>query len=152
MKNEELEFFLFFKFYKSGRSGRKKARKILELNILRQALENSWGEDTCYPPQAKQWKNKHPSFGQCAVTALVVQDYFGGKITYCEHAHHYWIKNSAGEKIDLTAEQFGPETEICEDGTRCRQYMLESAAAKKADTFKRYLLLKSRVEYFLKNR
>ncbi|MFH0892093.1 MAG: hypothetical protein V1867_04920 [Candidatus Falkowbacteria bacterium] len=122
----------------------------MDLNILRDAIEASWGKDTCYPPLKDEWERNHPSFGQCAVTALVIQDYRGGKIAYCDHAHHYWNKIGR-EKIDLTIAQFGPETEICEDGTRCRTYMFESAGAKKADTMQRYLLLKARVENFLKN-
>ncbi|OGF35409.1 hypothetical protein A2468_02975 [Candidatus Falkowbacteria bacterium RIFOXYC2_FULL_46_15] len=130
---------LFLKTEKIRSEGEK-----MDIDLLRDAIEASWGKDTCYPPLRDKWEHKHPSFGQCAVTALVVQDYRGGKIAYCIHAHHYWNKIGP-EKTDLTIAQFGPETEICEDGTRSRKTLLDNA-----NTDSRYRLLKAKVEKFLK--
>jgi len=52
----------------------------MDISKLEDALENSWSMGTCYPGNAENWTLENPSYGQCAVTALVVQDYFEGDI------------------------------------------------------------------------
>ena len=49
-----------------------------ELAALRAELEDCWCADTSFWPEL--WTTAHPSVGQCAVTALVVSDRFGGEI------------------------------------------------------------------------
>lgn len=58
-------------------------------NELIDALRASWGTDTAGGP------GKHGCpHGQCAVTALVVQDYVGGALLRCDlpapGGSHYW--------------------------------------------------------------
>lgn len=51
-------------------------------NSQRVAIRVSWSQKTCYPPDQDQWSEKNPSLGQCAVTALLVQDLVGGNILF----------------------------------------------------------------------
>lgn len=56
------------------------------------------------------WENGE-SKGQCYVTALIVQDFYGGKIlrfkTSKMKESHYWNVLPDGTGIDLTSDQYG---------------------------------------------
>lgn len=72
------------------------------------ALSNSWGKDTAYRKDAEHWTKENPALGQCAVTALLFNELFGGKIYSGISENgivHYWNRK-AGIKIDLTKQQF----------------------------------------------
>jgi hypothetical protein len=118
----------------------------MDIDRLKHALEQAWSKDTCYPPLADDWEAYHPAYGQCAVTVLIVHDYFGGEIPGCDHFHHYWNRLPDGREIDLTKEQFHFNPGICEDKVATREYLLDSESAKKAKTREKYELLKRRVE------
>jgi hypothetical protein len=72
---------------------------------IREALERSWSARTslCFSP------NAFPSYGQCAQTAIVIQEHFGGQILRTTGWHgkgtHFYNRID-GERIDLTADQF----------------------------------------------
>ncbi|MEN0041740.1 MAG: hypothetical protein AAF764_10465 [Pseudomonadota bacterium] len=74
---------------------------------VRCALLDAWSLET-----ARQWLPDNPAAGQCNVTAVVVQDIFGGELlrTRLEgfESHHYY-NHIGGRRIDLTDSQFdGP--------------------------------------------
>ncbi|MGV8162845.1 MAG: YunG family protein [Candidatus Nanoarchaeia archaeon] len=118
----------------------------MDLSTLTAALRKSWNKDTCHLPISNNWSNKNRALGQCIVTALIVQDYFGGEILHCKHTHHHWNRISTGEEIDLTKEQFPPGTKICVDDINTRDFLLTNPGAIKSETLKRYLILKESVE------
>ncbi|OIO25605.1 hypothetical protein COX85_03240 [Candidatus Micrarchaeota archaeon CG_4_10_14_0_2_um_filter_55_9] len=114
----------------------------LALVKLRKALEESWSCETAFKP--KKWDSKRPSSGQCGVTALLVNDFFGGSILKAEAevggekiSHFY--NELDGLSVDLTADQFPFGTRLTLLGYRSREELLECNA-------ERYSLLKSRVE------
>jgi hypothetical protein len=122
----------------------------MKLSELEKALKASWNIDT-----SQSYLPERPSSGQCAVTALVIQDYFGGEIVRT-HAmlpngkleSHYFNRIN-GEDIDLTKGQFPTGTIIKKgsdtiNGSTIREYALSFP-----DTVKRYNTLKERVEEFL---
>jgi hypothetical protein len=84
---------------------------------------------------------------QCAVTALIVQDYFGGDLLRCpmtDGGSHYWNRLPTGEEVDLTKDQLDhiAGKPIWEEVVvRNREYVLSYP-----DTAIRYELLKSRVK------
>ncbi|WP_270455879.1 hypothetical protein [Allisonella histaminiformans] len=43
-------------------------------------LEQCWDQETAYPSCQEEWVPEDPSFGQCAITAMLVHDMFGGTI------------------------------------------------------------------------
>ena len=56
----------------------------MKLTTLEEALKKAWDQTTCYPPMAEDWSPDNPAYGQCYVTALIVNDFFGGKILKAE--------------------------------------------------------------------
>ena len=71
---------------------------------VRKALENCWSEKTsiCYSEDAPA------SYGQCAPTAIVVWENFGGEILKTDgwpNGHHFYNRIN-GERIDFTEDQF----------------------------------------------
>jgi hypothetical protein len=77
--------------------------------IIRQALEQSWSEQTsvCFNPSIAPL-----SYGQCAPTAITVFEHFGGEILRTEvqkldgtSIRHFYNRIS-GQRYDFTADQF----------------------------------------------
>lgn len=122
---------------------------------LKGALEKSWSKETSADPE--NWTPDNPAWGQCAITALIVQDFFGGKLIRAAVNElgvrsHYWNQLSDGREIDLTKGQFPKDfyeriKKHSPKETRSRKYVLSYP-----ETAKRYKLLKGRVNEFLKIR
>ncbi|WP_433664033.1 YunG family protein [Nocardia sp. CA-128927] len=79
------------------------------------ALRASWAADTCSPDDIERagWQPENPAWGHCDVTALVVNDIFGGELMVGEvwldgeqHGFHWWNRLGSGVELDLTREQF----------------------------------------------
>lgn len=94
-----------------------------ELMELRKKLEKAWSRRTAHPDSKRRWSRSQPSIGQCYVTALIVQDLFGGELIRSKlqvlgqvengktagdilAISHVWNRLSDGTEVDLTADQF----------------------------------------------
>ena len=112
--------------------------KINNIEELKGLLLKSWSKETCSPGLRDGWSEDNPSLGQCAITSLVVNDLFGGKIMRCmasSGSHYYNMIDD--ELVDLTVEQFLGEIPLYEEGAeRTREYLLSNE-----DTKNRYLRL-----------
>ena len=123
----------------------KKEMEQRDLAFLKAALMRSWRSDTSSFPE--EWSTANPMRGQCAVTALIVQDHFGGKlvrVTFAEGkltGSHYYNELDNGRHVDFTRMQFAEGTTFGPQEYRERGYVLSSQS-----TAKRYELLKNRVE------
>ncbi|RJQ15551.1 hypothetical protein C4573_05320 [Candidatus Woesearchaeota archaeon] len=120
---------------------------------LEYAIYASWNRGTSAKPE--RWNNNNPALGQCAVTALVVQDYLEGEIVWAEVSvdilkisHYFNLVD--GKEIDFTRSQFPqgtivpkgiPRTGHCET---TREYVLSYPS-----TVQRYKSLKRSVEEVL---
>lgn len=113
---------------------------------LKRVIRQSWDASTCYPLQKEEWKNEIPEIGQCAVTALLLQDYLGGDIAFNEANDHFWNILPNGESLDLTHKQFKKPVKLHVDALCNRKDILYSEEAVRQKTLFRYNLLKSRVE------
>lgn len=117
------------------------------LNEVRDMLEKSWTKETCSLGLKDIWTIDNKALGQCAVTALIVNDFLGGKIMRCmceSGSHYYNLIN--GEVIDLTDSQFKEIPDYTLGEERTREYLLSNI-----DTKNRYLfLLKNVKENFIK--
>ena len=111
----------------------------MNISTFSEILDISWTKETCVPSLKDKYSDENKSLGQCAITALLVNDYFGGKIMRCmtsTGSHYYNLIND--EIIDFTVEQFLGEIPMYEQGEeRTREYLLSNN-----DTKKRYLLLR----------
>ena len=118
----------------------------MNVDKLYMALRKSWGADTA----KGDWNQDCPSMNQCCVTALIVQDYLGGKLLKCPTENgdiHYWNKIGNGE-IDFTCDQFQflgdePLKEKAKTINRNRPLSYQNVV-------KRYEILKQRVAEELK--
>jgi ADP-ribose pyrophosphatase YjhB (NUDIX family) len=78
------------------------------------AIRAGWCRWTSDPVDHPGWTETNPASGQCASTALVVQDRLGGELLLAEvheadgsrQGVHYWNRLSDGREVDLTREQF----------------------------------------------
>lgn len=114
----------------------------MNLDELKKYLTSAWSEETCVLSLRSQWNKNNPSLGQCAITSLIVNDMFGGKIMRClsETGSHYYNMVD-GVIIDLTAMQFLNEKPYYETGEeRTREYLLGNI-----DTKERYLMLSKKL-------
>jgi hypothetical protein len=126
-------------------------RGIDTLHKLYAVLRQSWKADTAYPSCQSEWVSNDPSYGQCAITATLVCDMFGGtihRIRVDGGGTHYFNKID-GHYIDLTREQFDlyhipmryePNEEIS------REY-----CGKNPNTKARYKQLQRNIIHFLKS-
>jgi hypothetical protein len=105
-----------------------------------QALSQSWSEDTSADPE--NWSEETPALGQCAVTALIVQELLGGDLLRGEvrGTSHYWNLLPSGGELDLTRYQFGSHVQPGSVETRSRDYVLAFP-----DTRARYGRLRGKV-------
>jgi len=122
---------------------------IVTLNDLYNVLRESWSKETAYPSCQKDWSKEDPSYGQCAITAMLVNDMFGGSIHRIRvngGGTHYFNKIN-GKYVDLTSEQFdlyNIPVDYENNEEMDRQY-----CGKNADTKKRYDLLVANVKAYL---
>jgi hypothetical protein len=71
-------------------------------NDLQGIFEELWCAET-----SPQWQPHNPPFGQAAVTALAIQDMFGGEIVKTEAPSGWHFYNLIeGARYDLTKAQF----------------------------------------------
>lgn len=75
------------------------------------ALRHAWSDQTsCW---ADDWPADNPARGQCVVSSLVVQDYFGGDLVRYAvegqgiHEKHYCNILPDGTLVDATRSQYG---------------------------------------------
>lgn len=91
----------------------------LDLDTLESAIRASWSADSSDHPET--WSADNPARGQCAVTAKVLQDHFGGTLLIAPvlrdgqpvDAH---CRNVLPDEshLDLTRDQFEYEFELGE--------------------------------------
>lgn len=127
---------------KRKKQGNSKLETIDDLyNILREC----WCKDTAYPSCQAEWVPNDPSFGQCAITAMLVYDMFGGtihRIRVNGGGTHYFNKIN-GQYLDLTIEQF--DLYNIPVNYEPNEEMDRKYCGKNADTQKRFELLIKRI-------
>ena len=78
---------------------------IMSMDVFREVVREAWVGATAMGA----WSSKCPELNQCAVTAMLVQDFFGGDLLRCEcddGDSHYWNRLPDGGEIDMTIGQF----------------------------------------------
>jgi hypothetical protein len=133
---------------------------LLNQVILNRAFLTMWDVKSSNSPA---WTRGNPPLGQCAVTALIVQDYLGGDLLRCvvnkpnkaslkgqtvTQISHYFNLLPDGIHLDLTWDQFGGLDKNRYSGKpeiREREYVLSFK-----ETLDRYEYLKEKIEHYLK--
>lgn len=103
-------------------------------------LNEAWSKQTS--SDSANWSEANPAWGQCAVTALIVQDVLGGDLlrALVNGTSHYWNRLPNGQELDLTIQQFINVVSKTEPVVRDRAYVLSFP-----DTALRYHLLRDLV-------
>lgn len=108
-----------------------------QVETFNNKIRNLWSADTSTAGAA--WSPFRPEKGQCAVTALLVQDEYGGTLNRAlvNGESHYWNTLPDGTEVDLTRSQFDDPIIIEEPQKRDREYLFGSES-----TVQRYNQLK----------
>jgi len=113
-------------------------------------LSGIWCAATCAPRMRDEWKADNPTFGQCSITAFLVQDIFGGEVRgILRPGGNYHCYNVVdGHVFDLTSEQFGDEILDYRDNP----IQLREVHFAKEEKRQRYFILKEKLrEYCERN-
>lgn len=121
-----------------------KYKSIKNPRELYDLLLKIWSAETCAPRMRDNWKNSHPTYGQCSITAFLCQDIFGGEVYgILRDGGNYHCYNVIGNCVfDLTSEQFGDER-LCYENNPVQGREVHFAKEEKR---LRYELLKSRLD------
>lgn len=89
------------------------------LDDVAKALKESWSLGTTEEPE--NWAPANPSRGQCGISSLIINDYFGGKLVLWkvfvgeeQIGFHYSNELPDGTQFDSTGEQFWESEELRE--------------------------------------
>lgn len=114
----------------------------MNISLLKSKLKKCYSKDLCYPKIAQNWSEDNKAYGMCAITALIVNDYFGGdlgKIYVGDISHYFNVLNN--KIVDLTSSQFEYTIDYSDYIVVSREKMLSDR-----NTRTRYLILKQKLE------
>lgn len=118
-------------------------REDLTIDDLEIILNKCYCSKTAYPDVQKNWSVGNKVLGQCAVTALVVQYFFGGDIyKHNKYSHYFNVLN--GQVVDLTRSQFDFELDYSDS-------IIKQPDLNKAQTEERYKILLNKVQDCIAN-
>lgn len=112
----------------------------MNIENIQKLLLECYSKDLCYPKVKDDWNDNNKCFGMCAITSLLINDYFGGVICkiHTDGISHYF--NLVEDKIiDLTSSQFNYEIDYKDYQIMDRKKILND------DTSNRYNILKIRL-------
>ncbi len=105
------------------------------------SFRKAWCKETAHPVYQEKWSEDNPSCGQCAVTALYIQEKYGGDIYACKVGKNSHFVNIINERIiDKTADQFG--------GIKNIKYISGSFKLRTRESLLRLKSVKERYELF----
>jgi len=123
----------------------------MNIDELEKILKELWIKETSYFPE--EWSGENPAWGQCAVSALVVNDYFGGEIIWAyatlpdgrKLSHYFNLID--GKEVDLTRSQY-PEGTVIPAGVKKSMDFSTTRGSilSNENTQKRYKLLRNKVK------
>ena len=119
--------------------------RIQTLGDLYGVLLHCWKRETAYPSDQQYWTTRCPSIGQCAITAMLVYDMFGGEMYRCNN--HYYNKID-GHWVDLTARQFWDFGDRCDYTSGRKVY--RNRTGQSGHTKRRYDMLVHNIADYLK--
>ena len=112
----------------------------MNIDNMQKVLLECYSKDLCYSKVQDFWDDNNKCLSMCAITSLIINDYFGGNICkiYVAGISHYF--NLVDEEIiDLTSSQFNHEIDYKDYQIVDRQEILID------DTKNRYYILKSKL-------
>ena len=119
-------------------------KDVVNPRRLYDLLKKLWDRYSCTPRLREKWSEEDPSVGQCTITAVLVQEIFGGRIfamTLEEGGFHHYNEVD-GRIFDLASEQMQGRTLVYDCAIeRSAQELLE-----RPERHQRYLYLKDKLD------
>lgn len=112
----------------------------MNIKNVTEVLLRCYSKELCYPKLQDSWNENNKCLGMCAITSLIVNDYFGGEFgkIYVDGISHYFnIIND--EVTDLTCSQFNHDIDYKNYQIVNREDIMDD------DTKDRYKILKTRL-------
>lgn len=143
-------------FYQGQELAERQCKEVLAfkgidtLHKLYAVLRQAWKAETAYKSCQTEWVPNDPSYGQCAITAMLVFDMFGGSIHRIRvdgGGTHYFNKID-GHYVDLTREQF--DLYDIPVNYEANEQMQREYCGKNLDTKSRYHQLQKNIILYLK--
>ena len=71
-------------------------------------ITKGWSKETAHPSYQNKWSTEKPSVGQCAITAMYLNQKYGYPIyeVMVGKSRHFFNKDKEGNIVDLTKDQF----------------------------------------------
>ena len=124
---------------------------VENIHQLYDALTHSWTRETCTSRLRHKWSDKDYTCGQCAITAFIVQDIFGGNIyeVPLENGGVHCFNIIDGLSVDLASEQFGDKVKDLDYAHATLQD--RESRMQEPEKAERYEKLKSNLTAYLSN-
>lgn len=111
-----------------------------------EVFSKAWTKETAFYNLQNEWNIKNKALGQCTPTALVIYDYFGGKIAYDKGNFHVWNILPDGTHQDFCRSQFKENRDFVIYKYLTKEEILTNEIASLNNTEHKYNLLKKRIE------
>ncbi len=121
-----------------------------QFKAIEEAFQLSWSKETSFPNTQEDWSEENKAYGQCAVTALIVHDLFGGEFANDKVHNHIWNILPDGTEQDFSREQMKEEVSLSTTRVLKRENVLDDEGAKRVGTPERYQVLKEKFEEYFK--
>ena len=117
-----------------------------EFARIERVFQSAWGKDTVNPDALQEWSEENKALGQCAITALVVYDLYGGKMAYNRENYHIWNELPDGTQQDFSRCQFKDDRVFTITKYKTKEEILHDENGQRTNIIPRYELLKKRFE------
>lgn len=121
-----------------------------EFNSIEKTLQQAWSRETTHPETKDGWATSNKALGQCAPTAIVINDLYGGRIALDKTNNHLWNILPDGSQQDFSRCQFKKRALFTITKYKTKEQLLGSEYGKKTRLNPRYELLKRRFQQELK--
>ena len=141
-----------YRFYGAGEGIRFQDLVNKELDTpekIYDVFSRLWSEKTCAPRMAQDWSEGNKTLGQCSITSFLVQDLIGGEVygIRLEDGNFHCFNVIDGRSFDLTSEQFKEKPDYSSAILQDRKVHFA-----KEEKYRRYLLLKEKLDAVMKNK
>ncbi len=112
---------------------------------IEKAFSLAWSKGSTYPDDRDKWSESNKALGQCAVTAVIIFDMFGGKLIYDKENFHIWNELPDGSQHDFSRSQFKDDRDFKIYKYQTKEEVLYNKHGKRTQAELRYKLLKQRL-------
>ncbi len=115
-----------------------------KIEQIQSTLEQCWDLQTCSPKAKANWSEQNKAMGQCAITAILIAEMFGGKLAKNDLNNHLWNILPDGSQHDFSRTQFLNDVNLTVDHITNPEEQLNHPRGSEARTKERFELLKQR--------